>query len=104
MKHSQKAIANSKQKAINEFVLEEWEKAKKEIDHHYGVRLRSCQAFVYESENYYFLRSYNTTVAFIDKKQKPVLTFFVMFMVILLLRHSIYQNFGMIILHIHGTM
>ena len=70
MKHSEKAVKNSVQKAINDIVLEEWNVAKKQIDHHYGVRLRNCQAWVYESENYYFLRSYNTVVAFIDNKTK----------------------------------
>ena len=31
-------------------------------------RLRTCTAFVYESPNYYFLKSYNTIVAIIDKE------------------------------------
>ena len=31
-------------------------------------RLRSCSAEVAESEHYYILRSYNTIVAFIDKR------------------------------------
>lgn len=31
-------------------------------------RLRSCKAWVLETPNYYFLQSYNTVVAFIDKK------------------------------------
>ena len=31
------------------------------------VRLRSCSATVYETPNYYLLRSYNTVVACIDK-------------------------------------
>lgn len=30
-------------------------------------RLRSSQAFVYETEHYYFLKSYGTFVAFVDK-------------------------------------
>ena len=30
-------------------------------------RLRSCQAYVLETENYYFLKSYNTIVAVIEK-------------------------------------
>lgn len=32
------------------------------------TRLRSCTAEVSETENYYVLRSYNTLVAFIDKR------------------------------------
>lgn len=31
-------------------------------------QLRRCKAEVFESENYIFLKSYNTIVAFIDKK------------------------------------
>lgn len=31
-------------------------------------RLRSCNAWVLETHHYYFLQSYNTIVAFIDKK------------------------------------
>lgn len=30
-------------------------------------RLRSCSAVVHETDNYYFLQSYNTIIAFIDK-------------------------------------
>lgn len=30
-------------------------------------KLRSCSAVVHETDNYYFLQSYNTIVAFIDK-------------------------------------
>lgn len=32
-----------------------------------GVRLRTCQAIVYETNKYYILKSYNTVVAFIIK-------------------------------------
>lgn len=31
-------------------------------------RLRTCQAWIYESDNYYFLKSYNTIVAIIYKR------------------------------------
>ena len=37
------------------------------VDHKQGKRLRSCTAYVYESDDYYVLRSYNTTIAIIDK-------------------------------------
>lgn len=70
MKHSEKAQVNSLQKAINDIVLYDWKIAQNEIDHKHGERLRNCQAWVYESENYYFLRSYNTIVAFIHKDTK----------------------------------
>lgn len=32
-----------------------------------GKRLRTCQAYVYETTSFYVLRSYNTVVAIIDK-------------------------------------
>lgn len=35
-----------------------------------AVRLRSCQACVYETENFFVLKSYNTIVAFIDKNTR----------------------------------
>lgn len=34
----------------------------------FGKQLRSCQAYVLETENYYVLKSYSTIVAFIDKE------------------------------------
>lgn len=34
---------------------------------HHGKRLRTCQAYVYETPSFYVLRSYNTVVAIIDK-------------------------------------
>lgn len=55
---------------INKMIEEEQEKAWKESHYYDGKRLRYCNAFVFESENYYFLRSYNTIVAFINKKTK----------------------------------
>lgn len=52
-------------------VVTEWNKAtfeyKHDCDHSSAPRLRNCTAWVYETTNYYFLRSYNTIVAFIDK-------------------------------------
>lgn len=32
-----------------------------------GTRLRTCQAYVYETPSFYVLRSYNTVVAIIEK-------------------------------------
>ena len=34
---------------------------------HNGTRLRTCQAYVYETPSFYVLRSYNTVIAIIDK-------------------------------------
>ena len=55
----------------NAIVEKEWEKAyteyKLECCHSRAPRLRSCTACVYETSNYYYLRSYNTIIAFIDK-------------------------------------
>ena len=56
--------------AQNEIVLREWEKAYNEMiseTHYNHERLRSCTAETFETENYIFLRSYRTVVAFIDK-------------------------------------
>ena len=64
-------MKKEEQRNINAIVEKEWEKAyaeyKKECDHSHAPRLRSCSAWVYESTNYYFLRSYNTIIACIDK-------------------------------------
>lgn len=42
------------------------EEVKESILHHV-TRLRTCQAYVYETPSFYVLRSYNTVVAIIDK-------------------------------------
>lgn len=42
------------------------EEVKETILYH-GTRLRTCQAYVYETPSFYVLRSYNTVVAIIDK-------------------------------------
>lgn len=59
---------------INELVLKKYDEAIDELiqwqtkRNPYIARLRSCNAWVIETQNYYFLQSYNTIVAFIDKK------------------------------------
>lgn len=63
------------QKEINEIVLRAYDSAMKEVDHHYGIRLRSCNAYVYESEHFYLLRSYNTIIACIHKKSNTMYDF-----------------------------
>lgn len=56
------------QKMINKICEIEFEKAMPEFKENLiRKRLRSCTAEVYESTNYYFLKSYNTIVAFINK-------------------------------------
>lgn len=42
------------------------EEVKGTVSHH-GTRLRTCQAYVYETPSFYVLRSYNTVVAIIEK-------------------------------------
>lgn len=62
------------QKAINNYCLDEYNKAVKEfetecrtIDGVDTKRLRSCSATVFTTTNYYILRSYNTIVAVINR-------------------------------------
>ena len=70
MKHSEKAKTNNPQIDINQIVEEAQKRMTKEIQHYNGVRLRNCTAWVYESENFYSLRSYNAIIACIDKRTK----------------------------------
>lgn len=55
----------------NKEIEREWNKASAEYDKEYPIKtskqLRSCTALVYETSNYYFLQSYGTIIAFIDK-------------------------------------
>ena len=59
-------MKKQEQKLINERCMIAYDNALEEtiID---AKRLRTCNAIVYETENYYILRSYNTVVAVIDK-------------------------------------
>lgn len=71
MKHSEKAKTNNPQVTINKAV----ENACHRMDKEYRSkdnpkRLRSCSAYVYETDNFYVLRSYNTIIACIDKQTK----------------------------------
>lgn len=54
------------QKAINEEVQAMYDKSMAEFSYGECERLRTCSAWVYRSENYIFLRSYNTIIACID--------------------------------------
>ena len=58
------------QNDINQIVEKVYAEMNKEIDHKCGTRLRHCSAWVYESKNFYSLRSYNTVIACIDKRTK----------------------------------
>lgn len=60
--------------SINSYCIENWIPAEKEYnltevnnDFVKIKRLRQCSATVFETENYYFLKSFDTIVAFINK-------------------------------------
>lgn len=58
----------NEQKIVNDIVTNEKARAELELVNFCNVtRLRTCQAYVYETTNYYWLKSYGTFVAFIDK-------------------------------------
>ena len=65
-------MKKSEQEIINNMCLECLDEVNAEIMEQGGLkkwkRLRSCSAEVSETDNYYVLRSYNTLVAFIDKR------------------------------------
>lgn len=60
-------MTKQEQRLLNDEMQKFFLKAIEEIDHKEGKRLRSCTAWVYETEHYYFLRSYSTVIAFIDR-------------------------------------
>lgn len=61
-------MTKNEQTIINDIVSIEKARAEIELRIYYKVaRLRSCQAYVYETEHYFWLRSYGTFVAFIEK-------------------------------------
>lgn len=70
-------MKKSEQIAINEIVEKAIDlfNSKGGIDYKIGKRLRSCSAYVYEDENYCVLRSYNTTIALIDKSNDTLYDF-----------------------------
>lgn len=65
-------MKKSEQEKINNLCIECIDNVNTEICEQNGMRpvarLRTCQAWVFETDNYYILRSYNTLVAFIDKR------------------------------------
>ena len=61
-------MTKNEQKIVNEIVFNEKARAELDLGNSYNVtRLCTCQAYVYETANYFWLRSYGTFVAFIDK-------------------------------------
>lgn len=63
-------MSKKEQLEINMKVLEAVDHYKEEIKgtfFHNSKRLRTCQAYVYETPSFYVLRSYNTIVAIIEK-------------------------------------
>ena len=55
---------------INEKCMEEYKKAMEEFHRGFVInesRLRTCSAQVYETENYWILKSYNTIIAITSK-------------------------------------
>lgn len=71
MTHSEKAKANNPQNDINQIVEEAQKRMSEEFRWQDNAqRLRHCSAYVYETTNFYVLRSYNTIIACIDKRTK----------------------------------
>lgn len=66
-------MRKQEQVKMNNFIEEVWSQAISELHNEYDtvvpVRLRSCNARVFETTHYYFLQSYATLVACIDKEQ-----------------------------------
>ena len=64
MKKIEQACINSLCELAYEDAMEEFES---QNAYNSCVQLRSCKAFVYETKNYYLLKSYSTIVAVINK-------------------------------------
>ena len=65
-------MKRKEQETINNICIEALDNVNTEIMEQNGLtkwkRLRSCSADVSETDNFYILRSYNTLIAFIDKR------------------------------------
>lgn len=68
-----KKMRKQEQIRMNSVIEKVWNDAMLEFSNEYDslepVRLRSCNARVFETTHYYFLQSYETLVACIDKQQ-----------------------------------
>lgn len=61
-------MTKNEQKIINQIISNEFSRAEPELNmFSKPTRLRTCQAYVYETDHYFWLRSYGTFVAFIEK-------------------------------------
>lgn len=61
-------MTKNEQVIVNQIVSNEKARAELELGNYYSVvRLRRCQAYVYETDHYFWLRSYGTFIAFIEK-------------------------------------
>lgn len=79
----------------NKEVLETVDRYNEEMKHCTiggGKRLRTCQAYVYETPSFYVLRSYNTVVAIIKKVPTLATTFSDMFTDTLSHPHITFQS------------
>ena len=69
-------MTKDKQRGINIICGVNWDNVIDEFlnysDYLNPKRLRTCNAIVYETDNYYILRSYNTLVAAIDKNDNRI--------------------------------
>ena len=62
-------MRKNEQLNINAICIKALVKAEQQLGTEYNVyRLRNCTATVLETEDYYFLKSYNTVIAFIEKE------------------------------------
>ena len=64
MKQYNQSVENITAKAIFNAAFNELDGRKKSVCH----RLRSCTAWVFETENFFLLKSYDTIIAAIDKR------------------------------------
>ena len=66
-------MKKDQQVVMNEYVVKNYSVMMDEFTKNYwynAERLRSCKACVYETGNYFVLKSYDTIVAFIDKNTR----------------------------------
>lgn len=61
-------MTKNEQAIINQIVSNEKARAELELGNYYNItRLHRCKAYVYETDHYFWLRSYGTFIAFIEK-------------------------------------
>lgn len=72
IKKGQRAMKRKEQEQENAIVIEAMNKAMQEYKGIDGVQLCHCQAYVYETENFYLLKSYNTFIACMNKDTEDV--------------------------------